>query len=629
MSLVNYTVKVIKSMTQKIGFMENYNYNEFMRKDEYFELAMCLAYLTLSKEKIIDKETKNTDRIGRLTKKVEQSEIDKVFTPGFASRMPKIIEAKENNNLWILDDIRDSIMHCKFDIDDEKRILKINNTQPERKLLAEIPYEWIIAYAKNDILKKRMIDKYSVKGFYYNERIKDVKYFNTKNEILHNIMYNAIVTGNGNKFNVRIVENRIRELFEEYSKEEVTPEDVRITKPRMYKHLQYFDPFYLTSYIKAKDKVLEKIQEEFPDLTIKIFIDNRKKRILDKVNKGLLRNYRNYNVLYKTLNESVSMKGIALLENLSSIISEIGNIKHDSQMTSEENYESFNNLFKQYNESDKWSVRTTKEKNLKTLREIFLTVFGISTLVINHKDIYTNYYEYSNSNAVGLITLSKQKTEDFCNEFKKLISELLRAEKNADENRENQAKCNKQEVKEKLQLKIDYYELIAATKKAEINNLVANFESFELAKNEKEKLNDFYESRVFLNWLQNKYKEFKALPAKEREPIIKEIKQGIDDRKEKEINIRYGYVTEPEEWLIILRNCLSHVGRITIGRDYFGETQITLNDYENNNTRSGIIFTKYYRLLDVLTNPFMSILSKELDSELEEKEKVQGKKLTP
>lgn len=441
-------------------------------------------------------------------------------------------------------------------------------------------------------------------------------------------MYNSIVSGNGTKFNVRIVENRIRELFEEYSKEEVTPEDVRITKPRMYKHLQYFDPYYLTSFIKAKDKVIKKLQEEFPDLTIKIFIDNRKQRILDKVNKGLLRNYRNYNVLYKALNESVSMKGIALLEHLSSIISEIGNIKHDSQMTPEENYEAFNNLFKQYNESDKWSVKTTKEKNLKTLREIFLTVFGISTLVINHKDTYVDYYKNYSSSDAGLITLSKQKTIDFCNEFKKLIGELLRNEKNADENRENQAKCSKQEIIDKLQVKIDYYDSIVETKKAEINNLVANFKSFELAKNEKEKLNDLYETRIFINWLQTKYKEFKSLPAKEREPIIKEIKQGIEDRTEKEKNNRYGYVTEPEEWLIILRNCLSHVGRITIGRDYYGETQITLNDYENDNTRSGIIFTKYFKLLDVLTNPFMSILSKEQENELEESEEEQIKQLT-
>lgn len=249
MSKEKYTTRVIKSMIGKIGYMENYCYNAFMGEDEYFELALCLTYLTMSKEKIIKKDKHNNDRMARLSKKVDQAEIDKVFAPGFASKMPKIIQATEYNNLWILDAIRDALMHCQFDIDDDNRVFKLNNTYYDRNLIAEIPYEWIIAYAKNDILKKRCMSKYTVNGFYYNPKLKDGKSFNTKNEIHHNIMYRATIVGdNGLEFNVKHVESRVRELFEKYAEEEVILDEYKNYKPRMYNHIKYFDPMYLTSF---------------------------------------------------------------------------------------------------------------------------------------------------------------------------------------------------------------------------------------------------------------------------------------------------------------------------------------------------------------------------------------------
>ena len=75
--------------------------NSFFSNDENFILALCLSYMTLSKEKIIDKDMKNKDRMARLTQMVDTSEINKVFTPGFEEEMPTITYAKEHNNLWI------------------------------------------------------------------------------------------------------------------------------------------------------------------------------------------------------------------------------------------------------------------------------------------------------------------------------------------------------------------------------------------------------------------------------------------------------------------------------------------------------------------------------------------------
>ena len=70
--------------------------------------------MTLSKEKIIKKDMKEIDRLGRLTKLVDDKEIDKLFDTNFCSQVSIINYAKEQNNLWILDNIRDSIMHGAF-----------------------------------------------------------------------------------------------------------------------------------------------------------------------------------------------------------------------------------------------------------------------------------------------------------------------------------------------------------------------------------------------------------------------------------------------------------------------------------------------------------------------------------
>ena len=105
MSKKTYSKKINKIMQKKIEAIENLDFNSILAMEEDFEVALCLAYMTLSKEKIIKKDIKNSNRINRLSQMVETSEIDKLFKPGFAKEMPNIIFAKENNNLWILDNI--------------------------------------------------------------------------------------------------------------------------------------------------------------------------------------------------------------------------------------------------------------------------------------------------------------------------------------------------------------------------------------------------------------------------------------------------------------------------------------------------------------------------------------------
>ena len=187
MSKETFSSKICDAMDKKVAATEYFDLKTILENDENFEIAICLTYMTLSKEKIIEKDIKNNDRIGRLTQMVDTTEIDKVFQPGFAPQMPKIISSRENNNLWILDNIRDSIMHGAFDIDEKRKVFIINNNQFNRELSAEVPFSWFVSYAKNDILSKKLADIYTIKNYYYNKGKTNSKSFETSKELYNNI----------------------------------------------------------------------------------------------------------------------------------------------------------------------------------------------------------------------------------------------------------------------------------------------------------------------------------------------------------------------------------------------------------------------------------------------------------
>lgn len=178
MSKANFSKNINDAIKNKLSALENIKPNYFFEKNEYFELALCLSYMTLSKEKIIKKEMKNNKRLDRITKRIDENEINKLFDPSFNNEIPIIINSKENDRSWILDNIRDSIMHGVFEVDEDKKCFIINNEQYDRELEAEIPFSWFIAYAKNDILKKKLLNKYTVKGFYSNKEKINKKHFN-------------------------------------------------------------------------------------------------------------------------------------------------------------------------------------------------------------------------------------------------------------------------------------------------------------------------------------------------------------------------------------------------------------------------------------------------------------------
>ena len=70
MSKETFSQKISETMSKKISAIESFGLKALLEKDEDFEIAICLAYMSLSKEKIIEKDIKNDDRLGRLTQKV-------------------------------------------------------------------------------------------------------------------------------------------------------------------------------------------------------------------------------------------------------------------------------------------------------------------------------------------------------------------------------------------------------------------------------------------------------------------------------------------------------------------------------------------------------------------------------
>lgn len=53
----------------------------------------------------------------------------------------------------------------------------------------------------------------------------------------------------------------------------------------------------------------------------------------------------------------------------------------------------------------------------------------------------------------------------------------------------------------------------------------------------------------------------------------------------------------------IIRNSLSHIGRINIIQDGYNEIKINFNDYDNNNIHSGTVVMPYRNFIKLLNYP--------------------------
>lgn len=592
-------------MDKKIQAVEYLEPSAFFCKDDDFELLLCLAYMTLSKEKIIRKELKNPDRMGRLTKMVDMKEIDKVFAPGFSSRLPIINYARENNNLWILDNIRDSIMHGMFDIDEENRNFIIKNDYFDRDLDAIVPFEWFIAYAKNDILSKKMLDDYVVRGFYYNKDKKDGYSFYTRREVNKNILYNARITGK--EFNVADIQTRVRELFDSYSLDNYDEEEIDSYISMIDPDRNVYNERYLASFYISAARVKETIESEFPGVNVTIFIEGRKHKITNKIVKRYPNRYTNYDLLFNDFNNAVSSKGNMLLGYLSNIIENIGSVGEldYSKLTVPEVMNIFNVMLDKramkFNNPE--DVKQMFNETKKVLRSLCLSVYGLSTLVINHEGLYSNHFLGQSPGYYGIVAYSKNKYLEYCNAEKRLIMTILDLEMKLFPKLSQLEQCKNEKVKMKLQADIDEFNRQKFSAQNDLLNLRSTLKFEPFIKSELMKKGD--DPHSYDKMLDVYYSHFFNASSVQGKKQVKKVISSLLDKKYKETSMyTFAYCFDMTDALEIIRNSLSHMGRIFIGRDRNAGTYVILNDYENNGGKSGEVIGTYESIVNLLRDPY-------------------------
>lgn len=606
MSKKSFSKEIDDLMYRKVKSLENSYYDDLFKKEEYFELVLCLAYMTLSKEKIIKKDMKDNRRLERLTKMVSTTDIDSLFQSGFCSEMPRIIDAQENDNTWILDNIRDSIMHGVFEIDEEKKCFIIDNDYFDRKLKAEVPFLWFIAYAKNDILSKKILDKYTIRGFYYNVGKKDKKNFVPRAEAKNHILY--CVNIEGNKFNVRDVERRVTELFDEYSKREVDEADISKYEERAKSEKFKYNERYLISFYIASEAVKEQIEKEFPGTSVKIHIDNRKARIVNKIEKGSAAAYHSYDLMFDKLNSFLGRKSDVLLQYITNIIENLDKVPHEGfdKLSEVERVNLINMILKGENlQLNTWrDVDYCKEENLKALRAICLNVYGLATLVINHEDLYDDFFLEQSPQAYGILAYSSKPFIDYATTERKLILEVLEKDISIFDDQTALKDC---ENPKGIEFRTNRLNRLMAEREALVEKIRQLSTEMKFEGYINYDVYNYEEHDKLMSELDLLYEHFnKASTIEGKRAVKKVIGDFLNKKMEFESYYTYGYCHTMEEALTIIRNSFSHIGRMYVGKDYFTNTRLILNDFDTDGKKSGTVVCSYINLIKMLREPLLS-----------------------
>ena len=613
MSKKSYSTKIASLMYDKFKSIEYNRVSDYLYLDKYTELAFCLAYMTLSKEKIIDKDKENDDQLGRLTKHVKTTDIDTLINCDGIT----IINADQYDNTWILDNIRDSIMHEKFDIDEEQEIIIINNDMKNRHLNAEITFDWFINYIKEDIYSKRVSDRITINHFIDRPFLKKHTGFLYNHEIDHHILTKVDITGN--KLNIKEVEENVRFYLSYYSKLDLTSleeeryqdELINLKKNRTNK-IYYSDQTLLT-YINTKEKVINKLKEEYPDIDVKISIDNRKNRLKNRMKKNLPIKCFYYEDVVGGLNSLTTRKSHELIDSITSIYTKLDHLKkYDSDylqrnigpkeitniVKGDDYYQSYNKTINDY----------LFNKAKSDLMLIFIQVYVLSTLVINREDIYNkeNIEKYNlsgrdkNIDDIRFVGFSRKSFDNHYIKKRKNTKDLMEKEIALLREKNNLSKVSE-----------------TNTKAIEIiSNNISNIENqLKIINSNLEELDNKYETYIYNP---NEYYENnrKAIYNKQALGLLfesynnsdniklKEYLKGlilnlIDETYEIEKEYYYGS-TDLDETITIIRNSLSHIGRLVLQENRF---DLLFNDYDDEGVKTGFVMGNIYDLVRLIEFP--------------------------
>lgn len=606
MSKQTFSERINKTMKTKIEAVEHINLDELLKKDEEFEFILSLAYLTLSKEKIIKKDIKNNNRLGRLTKIVDQKEIDKVFDSNFSKEIPNIISTLETNKMWILDNIRDSIMHGSFEIDEENKLVLIDNQGHDRNLKTEIPFSWFIEYAKNDILKKRNINEYTVYGFYYNKNKLNKKEWETQKELKNNIAYFFKVSGI--TFNINEIENRIKELYKEYSNKQYDETLSVNYKQEIEKYKKIYNKKYLLSFYLSSEKVKKKIEEEYPNIQIKFGI-NHKNEMINKIIKSCPKYYINYDLMIEEFNKKISKKGINLLNYLENIITKKESYEKTdfSKLDLNEKLNIINDVVCSEPKQEKIDIKQLYYQNENILKSLLINIYGIATLVTNQQNIYNAHYINEKPEDYNILAADKNTYKDLMEMKRKLGISILECDIKITQIEEQYNNCKDNNKKQLLEQKLKELNKLKNTSKEKYFEIREELDYRIVSKGTE---NDKKRMEKLLIGIKNLYTHFYKTTSKDnRIKIKKAINKLAQIYIEETSKYTFGRCRTMNEAITIIRNCFSHIGRITLGegkRDKYLRLHkyIYLTDFDNDNEISGILQCEYEDLLKIINTPY-------------------------
>ena len=259
--------------------LDSGNLTSFLDENEFLDLSLAITYMTLSKDLVITKDMKDKNPERRLTSSVDMEIFDYLFTKEFNEEVPIISKSTGTSKRWIVDSIRDSILHGQYEVDLDNKCFKINNGMKSRELVCTVPFSWIKRYADFHILENKKVTNINITQAFLNQDI--ANNFN----LIHNekeledftnklILYNINIESN-NEINEKKIQREIKNYIDEKNY-------LNVEEEFKYKS-------YRQKWESIKQDLTKYLQNNYPDIKISINeIENEfiSKDLISLYNKG-------------------------------------------------------------------------------------------------------------------------------------------------------------------------------------------------------------------------------------------------------------------------------------------------------------------------------------------------------
>lgn len=568
MSKESFSRKIAENITRNMKAIHYRDFGFYSYFDDDFKLALSLSYMALSKESIIykDKKNKDKDEDTKLSNRVSTKDMDDLIFN--KENKPRIIKPLGKSSTWYLDAIRDSIMHEHFDIDEENKVVILDNEFHSKKFKAVIDYDWFIDYTKKNIASKRQTDNYVKQGFYYNNYIENKKRYKTSNIINESIFYKVKVSGEN--LIIKELDKLVEDVFKRYAKSE--------------KETNYNRSFEL-----AKEELERVIKEKYPTSSVEIFDDGYRKRIYNKAAKKLEAYYKDYDKLHKDLNGLFERKTTEILNTFIDLFEYV----NSNGLIDEKN------VINLLNSNDiSYSEKLKIERNLYC---VLLNIYGIMSIVVNKESLLNNKdFDIANKALQNVLSISANQQQNI-----KTFREYLETIKSEKEKLKDYKACGVEKKQENAR------RLLKAEKERENNERVFwDLYKRNLVPKKYKDNSSLYMRDYVYSTLSEKIKDYKTISLSDtKDKKIKKAEKQMLEKYSKSILEDYLEIIrfesknlyllgDKEDALETVRNSLSHIGRIEIlNSDPYKPELIIFNDYDDNGIQSGKVV---YRLLDFI-----------------------------